>query len=97
MEVCNAQEKIQKSLKDCSHRLSIIICLTNLLIKLRFNLSPEHTKLINDTISCEIKNDEEEIGWEEVTNQNIIYLLKIALKKEMKDAPINITKIDELK
>jgi hypothetical protein len=53
------------------------------LFKLRFNLSPETYKLIYNSVSPQIVNDEGEIGWEEITNANVIFLLKVALKKDL--------------
>jgi len=69
--------------------------LIHYLLKLRFNLSKETFKLLINTISNIIPNDEEEIGWEEITNANIVFLLKVALKKELKDSQITIEKIED--
>jgi hypothetical protein len=50
---------------------------------MRFNLSKETYKLFYNSISPLVTNDEDEIGWEEITNANVVYLLKIALNKEL--------------
>ena len=71
------------------------ISLIHYLLKLRFNLSKETFKLLINTISNIIPNDGEEIGWEEITNANIVFLLKVALKKELKDNQITIEKIED--
>ena len=55
------------------------------LLKIRFKLSQETYKLLLNTISPIVENDEESIGWEEITNCNIIYLLKVTLNKEIKE------------
>ena len=73
-------------MKDCSHKLSITTYLINTLVKLRFNLSRETFKLIMNSISPMIINEENEIGWEEITNANIVYLLKMVLNKDIKDS-----------
>lgn len=63
--------------------MSIIVHFILFLFKLRFNLSKETYKLFFNSISPLVTNDEDEIGWEEITNANVVYLLKIALNKEM--------------
>lgn len=50
---------------------------------------------MESAISSEIVGDEEEIGWEEITNANVIYLLKVVMKKEMKETHLNIEKIED--
>ena len=39
-----------------------------------------------NSISPMIINEENEIGWEEITNANIVYLLKMVLNKDIKDS-----------
>lgn len=75
--------------------MSVTVHLIHFLLKLRFNLSRDSYKLIQDIIPAKIINDEDEIGWEEITNANVIYLLKVTLKKEMKGNHIQIDKIDD--
>ena len=44
MNIANKEEKIQKSLKECSENLSVNVDLILLLIKLRFNINEETYK-----------------------------------------------------
>ena len=65
--------------------IGVSIMLIHLLAKLRFKLSDKNYILINNLISPNIVNDNSEIGWEDITNANINYILKILLKKDIKD------------
>jgi hypothetical protein len=38
---------------------------------------------MHNIISNKITNDDEEIGWEEITNSNIIYQLKVLANREI--------------
>ena len=58
IDTANGLEKTQIMLKDCSHRLSVILYLIHFLLKIRFNISRETYKLMMNTISPVICNDE---------------------------------------
>lgn len=86
----NKYEQLQQLLYLESSNLSITVKLILWLFKIRFNLASETMKQLESAISSEITGDEEEIGWEEITNANVIYLLKVVMKKEMKETHLNI-------
>ncbi|KRX10421.1 hypothetical protein PPERSA_10520 [Pseudocohnilembus persalinus] len=93
--LANKTESIQERLQEVSHTLSVTLHLIHYLLKLRFNLSGQTFKLVQDTIPTNIINDDGDIGWEEIVNANIVFLLKVALKKENKQNNIEISKIDD--
>ena len=43
---------------------------------MRFDLDESTMEIIESTISPEINQEEEDIGWEEITYANITYLIK---------------------
>ncbi len=43
---------------------------------MRFDLDQESMEIIASTISPEINQEEEDIGWEEITYANVTYLIK---------------------
>ncbi|KAL4441100.1 hypothetical protein ABPG74_002050 [Tetrahymena malaccensis] len=95
IQLGNKHEKIQEQLNQISNNLSITVKLILWLFKIRFNLSSETMFQLENAISSDITGDEDEIGWEEITNANVIYLLKVVMKKEMKETHLNIQKIDD--
>lgn len=95
ISVGNKVELLQQSLREESNNLSITVRLILWLFRIRFSLSEATMTQLESAISCDIIGDEEEIGWEEITNANVIYLLKVVMKKEIKENQVNIEKIDD--
>ncbi len=95
MIISKKVDEVKTGMEQSSNKLSITIQLIMLLLKLRFNLAEDTYQIISKLISHQIYNDDCEIGWEEITNANILYYLRVTLKKDSKENQIKIEKIDD--
>jgi len=86
MELGNIIEEEQEKLAIFSHRLYVSAMFVTFLLKLRFALPDNFEEELRNYFSSESCNSEGEIGWEEITYNNLNYLQKfIASKGEMSD------------
>jgi len=91
MELGNIIEEEQEKLAIFSHRLYVSAMFVTFLLKLRFALPDSFEEELRNYFASESNTFEGEIGWEEITYNNLNYLQKfIASKGEMSDyrAPV---------
>lgn len=86
MELGNNIEEEQVKLQACSHKLHVCAQFISFLLKLRFSLPDSFDDEIRSYIADDVLGTDAEIGWEEITYNNLSYLAKfIASKGEMGD------------
>lgn len=97
LQLADAVEEHQHSLRMLFTELECLSRLLALLATLRYDLNPmEHQAL--ESYLCPNMSEGEELGWEEVVEASVTYLLKTTLAKNTKEyAPVqqNITMPDD--
>jgi len=96
IEMANEIQKLQDSRKQNGHQVSLALQLVLFLIKLRFNLTDEKFNILKNYISNDINGDSEEFNWIDITDVNILYLIKSVLLKQDSTANAVYKKVDNL-
>ena len=94
--MANEIQKLQDSRKQNGHQVSLALQLVLFLIKLRFNLTDEKFNILKNYISNDINGDSEEFNWIDITDVNILYLIKSVLLKQDSTANAVYKKVDNL-
>lgn len=97
MELGNQTEEEQTKLEVYSHRLQVAALFITFLLKKRFSLPDSFDEEIKNYLADDVHNSDAEIGWEEITYNNLTYLAKfISSKGEMSDyRTLGLQKLDE--
>jgi hypothetical protein len=82
IDVGSKIEAFQESYLICSHQLKVGLLMILYLLKLRFNMNDKDAELISNAFMTENINNDDGIGWEEITYANINYILKVVIRKE---------------
>lgn len=80
IEISNHIDELKKNLKIVSSKLSCAVEMILLLLKIRFKMTDEEYQVLRMHLSPNI-DDENEHGWEEITNAGMTSLLKTCLSK----------------
>lgn len=89
-------EDLQLHYKKNSQRLSISFKMLLSLITMRFPMSPDGISLLNKYLPTYVENSVEEIGWVEIIDFNIFYLLKNVLGGATDQPTTGYVKIEDL-
>jgi len=81
-----------QELKVAAQKLSGAVRLVLLLLKLRFDISPQDLDVLKHHLSSHIP--QEEPGWEELTNAAMVQLLRTSLAKNSKEASASVGNLE---
>ena len=97
MELGNVVEEEQGLLEIFSHKLFVCAQFITFLLKQRFSLPDDFEEEVRSYLAGEVLSSDSEIGWEELTYNNLAYLSKfISSKGEMSDyKPTTLQKLDD--
>ena len=84
IDTAAAIERLQAGLDAASRRLSCAVSLLLLLMRFRFQLSDEWRDLLRAHLSPDVR-DNDDAGWEEITDAAMTYLLRTRLAKQAKE------------
>mmetsp|Transcript_14226 Transcript_14226/g.38566 ORF Transcript_14226/g.38566 Transcript_14226/m.38566 type:complete len:906 (-) Transcript_14226:247-2964(-) len=80
-------EAAQEELQASSQKLACVVQLILLLIQYKFQLQPEEVSLLQAALSPEV-HDNEDVGWEEITEASMTQLLRSCLARNAKEASV---------
>lgn len=89
-------QKLQDSKKQNGNQVSLALQLVLYLIKLRFSLSDEKYGILQSYISIDVNGDSEDFNWIDVTDINMLYLIKTVQLKQESSANSAYSKVDSL-
>ena len=89
-------EDLQLLYKKNSQRLAISFKMLLALVAMRFPISPDGLALLNKYLPTYVEPSVQEIGWIEIIDINIFYLLKNVLAGSNEQSATAYTKIDDL-
>lgn len=96
ISIAEEVEKLQTFKVNNSMKISLAIQMLLFLIKCRFSLSEDAFSLLKQYINCDVEGESDDFSWIDITDTNILYLIKVVLLKNESPGSYTYKKVDSL-